>query len=54
MKTKRTLTIEEDLIPQAKRYAEARQESLCGLVEKALRDDANQRNTFFSVVARKI
>jgi Family of unknown function (DUF6364) len=38
MKTKLTLTIEEDLIPQAKRYAEAQNDSLSGVVEKALRD----------------
>jgi hypothetical protein len=34
MKTKLTLTIDEGLIPQAKRYAEAQRESLSGLVEK--------------------
>jgi hypothetical protein len=48
MKTKLTLTIDEDLIPQAKRYAEARRVSLSGLVEKALQDLTQTQATPFS------
>jgi hypothetical protein len=48
MKTKLTLTIDEDLIPRAKRYAEARRDSLSGLVEKALQDLTQTRETPFS------
>ena len=48
MKTKLTLTIEEDLIPQAKRYAEAQKDSLSGLVEKALRDLTRTKEIPFS------
>jgi hypothetical protein len=48
MKTKLTLTIDEDLIPQAKRYAEARRDSLSGLVEKALQDLTQTQEIPFS------
>ena len=48
MKTKLTLTIEEDLIPKAKRYAEAQNDSLSGLVEKALRDLTRTKEIPFS------
>ena len=48
MKTKPTLTIDEDLIPQAKRYAEARRDSLSGLVEKALQDLTQTQEIPFS------
>ena len=48
MKTKLTLTIDEDLIPQAKRYAEARRDSLSGLVEKALQDLTQTQEMPFS------
>ena len=48
MKTKLTLTIEEDLIPKAKRYAEAQNDSLSGLVEKALRDLTRSKEIPFS------
>jgi len=48
MKTKLTLTIDEDLIPQAKRYAEARRDSLSGLVEKALQDLTQTQEISFS------
>lgn len=48
MKTKLTLTIEKDLIPQAKRYAEARRGSLSGLVEKALQDITQTEEIPFS------
>ena len=48
MKAKLTLTIDEDLIPQAKRYAETRNDSLSGLVEKALRDLTRTKQIPFS------
>jgi hypothetical protein len=48
MKTKLTLTIEETLIPKAKRYAEAQNDSLSGLVEKALRDLTQSKEIPFS------
>jgi hypothetical protein len=48
MKTKLTLTIEENLIPKAKRYAEAQNDSLSGLVEKALRDLTRSKEIPFS------
>ncbi len=48
MKAKLTLTIEEDLIPKAKRYAEAQNDSLSGLVEKALRDLTRTKEMPFS------
>ena len=48
MKTKLTLTIEKDLIPQAKRYAQARGASLSGLVEKALQDITQTEEIPFS------
>jgi len=48
MKTKLTLTIEEDLIPKAKRYAESQNDSLSGLVEKALRDLTRTKEIPFS------
>jgi Family of unknown function (DUF6364) len=54
MKIKLTLTIDEDLIPQAKRYAEARRDSLSSLVEKALQDlTQTQETPFLSVGAEK-
>jgi hypothetical protein len=37
MKTKLTLSVEGDVIPRAKRYAEARGTSLSDIVESALR-----------------
>lgn len=48
MKTKLTLTVEKDLIPKAKRYAQARGGSLSGLVEKALQDITQTDETSFS------
>lgn len=48
MKTKLTLTIEKNLIPRAKRYAEARGDSLSGLVEKALQDITQTEEIPFS------
>lgn len=38
MKTKLTLTIDEDVVPRAKRYAQGRGVSLSSIVEKTLRD----------------
>ncbi len=38
MKTKVTLTIDEDLLPKAKRYAQRQKTSLSELVEKSLRE----------------
>lgn len=38
MKTKLTVTIDEDLVPQAKRHAHARGLSLSQLIENALRE----------------
>jgi hypothetical protein len=48
MKTKLTLTIDEDLVPQAKRYAEARRDSLSGVVERALRNLTDKKEISFS------
>jgi hypothetical protein len=48
LKTKLTLTIDEALIPQAKRYAEARRDSVSGLVEKALQDLTQTQEIPFS------
>lgn len=48
MKTKLTLTIDEDLIPRAKRYAEARGDSLSSLVEKALQGLTQTKGIPFS------
>jgi antitoxin component of RelBE/YafQ-DinJ toxin-antitoxin module len=48
MKSKLTLTIDENLIPQAKRYAEARGDSLSGLVEKTLQDLTQTKEMPFS------
>jgi hypothetical protein len=38
MKTKLTITIDRDILPQAKRYARARGVSLSSLIEEALRN----------------
>lgn len=38
MKKKLTITVDEDLVPRAKRYARSRGVSLSSLVEDALRD----------------
>jgi hypothetical protein len=53
MKIKLTLTIDEDLISQAKRYAEARRDSLSGLVEKALQDLTQSQEIPFSKRSRR-
>jgi hypothetical protein len=38
MKTKLTITVDEDVIPRAKRYARRRGVSLSSLIEASLRD----------------
>jgi len=39
MKTKLTVTIEKELVPEAKRFARSRGISLSQLIEEALRDE---------------
>lgn len=39
MKTKLTLTIDEDLVPEAKRFARSRGMSLSQLIEQKLREE---------------
>jgi hypothetical protein len=48
MKTKLTLTIEKDLIPRAKRFAQARGDFLSCLVEKAIHNVIQTDRTSFS------
>ncbi len=48
MFTKVTATTEKGLIPQAKRYAESRGDSLSGLVEKALQNITRTEEIPFS------
>jgi post-segregation antitoxin (ccd killing protein) len=48
MKTKVTLTIDENLLPQAKRYARQQKISLSALVEKSLREVTAQAQSSFS------
>ncbi len=48
MKAKLTLTIEEELIPQAKEAARAQGLSLSQLVENALRDVSSRQKPTFS------
>jgi hypothetical protein len=38
MKAKLTISVDEDVVPQAKRYAQRHGTSLSGLIERALRD----------------
>jgi hypothetical protein len=40
MKTKLTITVDEDVLPRARRYARARGVSLSSLIESALREMA--------------
>lgn len=49
MKTKVTLTIDEDLLPQAKRYARRQKISLSELVEKSLREMTTRDQSSFSL-----
>jgi len=47
MKTKLTVTVDKELLPQAKRFARSRGVSLSSLIEEALRDlSARGRPTF--------
>lgn len=48
MKTKLTVTVDEDLLPRAKRYARARGVSLSSLIEEALRDMASAEEPSFA------
>ena len=49
MRAKLTITIEKDLIPQAKRYAKSRGTSLSRLIEGALREaNASEKTLSFS------
>lgn len=48
MKTKLTLTVDQELLPRAKEYARARGLSLSSLVEDALRDLTEQEETSFA------
>ena len=44
MKTKLTITVDEDLVPRAKRYARRRGVSLSSLIESALREMADDQD----------
>ncbi len=48
MKRKLTLTVDEELIPVAKRYARSRGMSLSSLVESSLREATEQRSQTFA------
>ena len=48
MKTKLTLTIEDELIPQAKEYAHRRGASLSSLLEQAIRKMTQEEGVPFS------
>lgn len=48
MKRKLTLTVEESLLPVAKRYAKSRGLSLSSLVERLLRDAAGHHEPSFA------
>ena len=48
MKTKLTVTIDEDLVPEAKKQARARGLSLSKLIENALRDIQAEEKASFS------
>jgi hypothetical protein len=48
MKTKLTITVDEDLIPRARRYARSRGVSLSSLIEGALREMAGEEEESFS------
>jgi len=49
MKTKLTVTIDEDLLPKAKRTARARGVSLSRLIEGALRDLSEESRPSFAM-----
>ncbi|MDP2954864.1 MAG: DUF6364 family protein [Longimicrobiales bacterium] len=48
MKTKLTVTVDQELLPKAKRYARARGVSLSSLIEGALRDLADPDRPSFA------
>jgi post-segregation antitoxin (ccd killing protein) len=48
MKTKLTVTIDEELVPLAKQYASARGVSLSQLIETALRQISSDKRSSFS------
>ena len=48
MKKKLTITVDEELIPKAKKYAYSRGESLSSLVERSLREAAVKYEPTFS------
>lgn len=48
MKKKLTITIDEELIPKAKKFAYSRGESLSSVVENSLREAAVEYNPTFS------
>ena len=47
MKKKLTITIDEELLPRAKRYARSRGVSLSALIESSLRELAGDQHTSF-------
>ena len=47
MKKKLTVTVDEDVLPLAKRYAKSKGVSLSSLVEQALRDMAEEEELTF-------
>ena len=48
MKAKLTITVDERVIPEAKRYAKRQGTSLSGLIEQALRDASASETPAFS------
>jgi len=48
MKRKLTITVDEDLLPKAKRYARSRGVSLSSLVEQSLRQVAGEDSPSFA------
>lgn len=48
MKAKLTITVDEDLVPRAKRYARARGVSLSSIIEDALRDLTGDESPSFT------
>lgn len=48
MKTKLTITIDDDVVPRAKRYARSQGTSLSGLIERQLREVSGGDTETFS------
>ena len=48
MKQKLTITVDEELIPEAKRYARSRGVSLSSLIEKSLREMTGENTSTFT------